>query len=351
MKKAIALFGFFLFCATLIAQDEVTFNFSYKPERGLKKTAVIMFVNGVEVITVKNGSSAVYKATLDATKPVTVKAKFGMNKQSVTFLISPGNNCTLEASMFGRMLDLVVLSGGKLLPGTGSKSSLLVSNKDLSVSYTAEKTDASDTIRLKWLAVGGKIKGTSMSGAGTFLSLNKSGMKMIGFGAQYTISQSMLNFRVPEFKPGIRSWSSFVLGYSETVELYLSKSTIEIGGMDPYKSATFNYDIMLAPNIGYTLGFGKFKNETKWKGVAFELKYRPSLTYTMSASDAGESSSFSFNYMGFGLDVNFNSFTSNAARLAPKAQSKLTFFMLPPIKSLPLFINIGFGRTFYIRRG
>jgi hypothetical protein len=54
--------------------------------------------------------------------------------------------------------------------------------------------------------------------------------------------------------------------------------------------------------------------------------------------------------MAFGLDVNFNSYSSNAARLAPKAQSKLSFFVLPPIKDMPLFITVGYGVTFYIRR-
>jgi hypothetical protein len=180
--------------------------------------------------------------------------------------------------------------------------------------------------------------------------MNKSGMKMTGFGGQYSISQTFLNFRIPENGPGIRSWNSFVFGYSETIQIYGSKSTIEVEGMSPMEFSYGSLEISLAPNIGYTLGLGKFKNETKWKGVALAATYKPSLVITEQVSDGGITYNASFNYMAFGIDVNFNSYSSNAARLAPKAQSKLSFFVLPPIKDMPLFISVGYGLTFYIRR-
>jgi hypothetical protein len=350
MKRVITLFILGFFCLTLIAQEEVAFNFSSKGEKRYRKIVVTMYVNGTEVLLLKNGSTAVYKASLDVSKPVTVKVKFGLNKQEVTFFVSPGNSCSLETSFFGGMLDLNLISGGVLAPGTGSKSSLLVNKKDLSVSYTSEKTDASDTIRLAWLSKGGRIKGASFVGGVSFLTMNKSGMKMTGFGGQYTISQTFLNFRIPENKPGIRSWNSFVFGYSETIQIYGSKSTIEIEGMSPMKYSYGSFEINLSPNIGYTLGLGKFKNETKWKGVALAATYKPSLVLSEQFSEGGTAYDVSFNYMAFGFDVNFNSYSSNAARLAPKAQSKLSFFVLPPIKDMPLFISVGYGLTFYIRR-
>jgi hypothetical protein len=173
---------------------------------------------------------------------------------------------------------------------------------------------------------------------------------MTGFGGQFALSQTYLNFKIPEFKPGIRTWSSFVYGFSETFQIYGSKSTIEIVGMKPMSSTSLTSDIMLAPNLGYTLGLGKFKNETKWKGVALELTYRPSLDYTTVVTENGSDHNISFNYMGFGFGLNFNNYTSNASRLAPKAQSKFTFFMLPPLKDMPLIITVGYGLTFYIKR-
>jgi hypothetical protein len=315
-----------------------------------------MYINGTVAVKVKNGSNAIYKTTLDVSKPVTVMAKYGLNKIGRTFILSPGNKCSLEASFYGGMLDLNLLSGGKIEPGTGSKSSLLVNKKDLSLSYTSVTTNASDTIRQQWLEKGGKIKGMSYTGGATFFTMNKSGMKMTGFGGQYDLTMSYLNFKIPENKPGIRSWNSLVYGFSETFQINGDKSKMETEGMDPFTSSSFSLVAMISPNIGYTLGLGKFKNETKWKGVAFELTYRPSLRYTETGTsnslnnEVDQSNSFSLNYMGFSFGINFNSYTSNAARLVPKAQSKFTFFMLPPLKNTPLFITVGYGLTFYIRR-
>jgi len=350
MKRVITLFILGFFCLTLIAQEEVTFSFSFKEQHRYRKITVTMIVNGTEAVKIKNGSSAIYKAILDVRQPVKVMAKYGLNKMERTFILSPGNKCSLEASFYGGMMDLNLLSGGKLAPGTGSKSSLLVNKKDLSVSYTSETTNATDTIRQQWLEKGGKIKGTSYVGGVTFISMNSSGMKMTGFGGQFALSESYLNFKIPENKPGIRSWNSLVFGYSETFQLYGSKSTFEMEGIPPMESSSISTDLMFAPNIGYTLGLGKFKNETKWKGVAFELTYKPSLVYSTVVTENSTDHNFSFNYMGFGLGVNFNSYTSNASKLAPKAQSKFTFFMMPPIKDMPLFITVGYGLTFYIKR-
>jgi hypothetical protein len=357
MKRAIALFALIFFCTTLIAQEEVTFNFSYKEKRSYAKTTVIMYVNGTEAVRLKNGSSFIYKATLDVNQPVTVMAKYRkIIKQEITFRLSPGNKCSLEASIYGGTLDLNLLSGGSVAPGTGSKSSLLVNKKDLSVSYMLEKTLASDTIRLQWLEKGGKIKGMSYIGGATFTMMKESGMKMTGYGGQFALTQTYLNFKIPENKPGIRTWGSFVYGFSEVFQIYGDKTTIEMEGMDPTTSSSFSFNELISPDIGYTLGLGKFKNATKWKGVAFELTYRPSLNYGTSISTnpvTGEAvvvHSTSFNYMGFSFDINFNSYTSNASRLAPKAQSKFTFFLLPPIKKVPLFISVGYGLTFYIKR-
>ena len=356
MKRAIALFTLIFFCINLIAQEEVTFSFSFKEQHRYRKISVNMYVNGTVAAKVKNGSSAIYKATLDVSQPVTVMVKYGLNKLKRTFRLSPGNKCSLEASFYGGMLDLNLLSGGRIEPGTGSKSSLLVNKKDLSLSYTSITTNATDTIRLQWLEKGGKITGMSYTGGVTFMNMNKSGMKLTGFGGQYDLTQSYLNFKIPENKPGIRSWNSLVYGFSMTFQINGDKSKMKTEGMDPITSSSFSLVEMVSPNIGYTLGLGKFKNETKWKGVAFELTYRPSLTYTENVSsnsftnEVVQSTKLSFNYTGFSLGVNFNSYTSNASRLAPKAQSKFTFFMLPPIKNMPMFITVGYGLTFYIRR-
>ena len=317
MKRVIALSVLVFFCLTLIAQEEVTFNFSFKEKRGYSKAVVTMYVNGTEALKLKNGNSTVYKATLDVSKPVTVMAKYRkIIEQEITFRLSPGNKCSLEASIYGGTLDLNLISGGRVAPGTGSKSSLKVNKKDLSVSYTSITTNATDTIRQQWLEKGGKIKGMSYVGGATFTMMNESGIKMTGYGGQFSLTQTYLNFKIPENKPGIRTWSSFVFGFSEVFQIYGDKTTIEMEGMDPTTSSSFSTNELISPDIGYTLGLGKFKNATKWKGAAFELTYRPSLNYGTSISTNPVTGgtdvvhSTSFNYMGFSFDINFNSYTS-----------------------------------------
>jgi hypothetical protein len=141
-----------------------------------------------------------------------------------------------------------------------------------------------------------------------------------------------------------------VFGFSENFQLYGDKTTIDIKGMKPITSSSFTYNLMISPDIGYTIGLGKFKNETKWKGVAFELTYRPSIILSTSITDDKEEKNGSLNMTGFSFDINFNNYTSNASKLAPRAQSKFTFFLLPPVKDMPLFITVGYGLTFYIKR-
>lgn len=350
MKKTIISFLFISFCLTSLAQDEVTFSFSYKMKRNYARTIVTLYINGTEAMKLPNGASLVYKSTLDVSQPVTVLAKIGLNSQEITFMLSPGNKCSLETGFLGGMLYLDLLSGGKLAPGTGSRSRLSANKKDLSISYTSETVNATDTIRLQWLEKGGRIKSTSYVGGATFLSMSESGLKMTGIGGQFVMSYRLLNFKIPEYKPGIRKWSSLVLGFSETYQLYGSTSKIEIEGMDPITSSSFTGSIMISPDLGFTLGLGKFKTQTKWKGVAFELTYRPSVIMSETIVEETESYDANINWTGFSFDVNFNSFTSTAAKLAPRAQSKFSFFLLPPVKKMPLFITVGYGLQFYTRR-
>jgi len=348
MKK-ISVFSVMIFLFfSLFAQEEVTFNFTRKKAVISSASKIAVFVNGTEITKLKNGGSYTYKTSLDASQPVTVLVKSGLSKREIVFNLIPGIECNIETGFFGGMLDINLLSGGKLVPATGMTAGARVNKKDLSVSYTMTKTLNSDTIRQQWLAKGGNIIGMSYIGGLTFLSMNKPGIKMTGFGGQFAMTGTYLKFKVPEYKPGIRTWNSGVLGYTMMDQFFGSKTTIDVSGMEPFTSSSFSVNIMLSLNGGYTFGLGKFKTETKWKGAAFELTYRPSLV--MSIPESGEMD-VSFNATGFGFDINFNSFTSNAAKLAPKAQSKLTLFILPPVKDMPLYVNVGYGLTFYRKTG
>lgn len=346
MKKIIFSFQFILFCITLFAQEEVTFNFS----RALTdevKLKIKLFVNGVEAAQLKDGGSSVYKVALDVSKPVTVQARYGAIKQELTFKISQGNVCNLETNfVFSEKkinVYLQLLSGGVPEPGTGLIAGFKPNRSNLSLAYTSVRDLPSDTIRLRWLERGGRIIGNSYVGSLTLIRLNTTDLKMTGTGGQFTVTSTSLNFKVPEYKPGIRTWNSGVFGTSFGAQFFGNKITVS-GLASPITSFSANY--VISVNAGYTLGVGKFKSETNWKGVAFELSYKPSLIINLPVEEDAKTS-LSLNMGGFGLDFNFNNFTSNAVRLAPKAQSKFTVFIFPPVKNGPLIINFGYGLTYY----
>ncbi|MDX9930600.1 MAG: hypothetical protein RBS37_12200 [Bacteroidales bacterium] len=346
--KRICLSLFILLLAfAAMAQDEVIFEISRKKALVGSASPVRIYINGAEVTKLLNGGSYIYKALIDKTKPVIIQANAGLlKKREITINVGEGNKCVLETGFSGASIFLNLLSGGVNMPGTGAVADVKVDREDLSISYTATQTHASDTIRQQWLSKGGRIMGTSYIGGASYTRMSDDMFSMTGMGGNITITMSLLNFKVPEYEPGLKTWHSSVFGFTGSDQFFVTKTKIDapppVGTMT---DKSFNINMMFSFNGGYTVGLGKFKNETKWKGAALELTYRPSLVISLPTN--GGKGDLSLNMMGFGFDVNFNSFTSNAAKLAPKAQSKLTFFALPPIKDMPLFVSVGFGLTFY----
>jgi hypothetical protein len=341
MKRFIASFLFILFTIAILAQEEVTFNFSRKLTGGINFT-IKLYVNGLEACKLKEGESFIYKIRLDVNKPVTVLAKYGGLKQEIGFNLSPEKVCNFETNFSGSSVYLELVSGGKPLPGSGMVAGIKPDISALSILYTSTRVLPSDTIRLLWIERGGRILSESYVASLMLINLNTTDMVMTGTGGQFSYTITKLNFKVPEFKPGIHTWNSGVIGGTMGLQAYNTKITVT-GLNKPMTSFIFNS--LYSLNLGYTIGFGKFKGETKWKGVAFELTYRPSFMWGFSSES--EKVTTSFNLGGAGLDINFNNYTSNAAKLAPRAQSKFTFFLLPPVKNGPLLINVGYGLTFY----
>jgi len=324
------LFLFILFSITLFAQQEITFNLSRKKATyGFAATARIS-INGKEVADLKNGSDYIHKETLDVSKPVTVFVKCGQMKQEIVFMLNSDKICNIEISLAEGGNIMKLLSGGKMVEGTGLVAGVRTNKEDLSISYTSTKVLASDTIRLKWLEKGGNIVYRSFALGGTFISSNISGTKTNMGGVNFAGNFTMLNFKVPEYKPGIRKWNTAIFGSSVYIN-YFKVESISI----------INFSNTL--NFGYTFGVGKFKSETNWKGGALEIAYKPG----WQVSVANGTGDFSLNLAGFGFDYNFNNFTSNASKLAPRAQSKFSCIILPPLKNKTLFVSISYGLSFY----
>jgi hypothetical protein len=345
MKKTIATILLFFFCTTLFAQEEVTFNFYRKPTNSIK-SKLKLSVNGKKVAKLKNGESATCKMKLDISKPVTILSQIGMTKKKIKIMISPDRKCNIETFwneidpvdiLFeAPKLNLVLVSGGNVIGEPGVIVEPLVNQKNISATNRVEN---SDTIRQAWIEKGGKLRSIYIDLGATFFKVED----ITGVGIKVEMGSSYLNLKIPEYKLSTQTWSSLVYGYSFGFQYY----TVKIPEMKP----VLFVDYMWSFNGGYTIGVGKYKNKTTWKGSAFELTYRPSIVLSIPyTSQLGFESSYAINMMGFGFAINFNNFSTNAARIAPKPQSKLSFFMLPPVKGLPLFINVSYGTTFYRKR-
>lgn len=343
MKTSVLLLLLFISSFSLYSQQEIELSILRESAKPMRKKQIPIYVNEQKVFSIKNGESLDYKISLDQGEPLSVLAKFGMNKRGVTVYPIPGRKVLFNLGYNGGLISLDIISGAKLKPGTGTVAGTRVNKKNLAVSYTSTTVDESDTLRQQWMDKGGWVQGMSRSFGASFMGLNSEGVKMRGYGAFFVITSSYLNLKVPAPKPGLQKWHSAILGYSFREDLYVSTTEIEIPGSDPMTDGSGSFTLMLTANVGYTLGLGKYKDPNKWKGVAFELSYKPSVYYDLLT----EGAEVQLNMAGFGFDVNFNSFASNAARIAPRAESKITIFALPPIKGMPLYLSFGYGRTFY----
>lgn len=221
-----------------------------------------------------------------------------------------------------------------------------VNKRTLGVSYLNEKTLNSDRIRDQWTRQGGKIVGKSFSYNVSFASMKTEdpATRTLIFGSGYLITANHYNLKIPEYKTGLATWTSFIYGTGVSLNLHMSNTTID---MDPpledFEATGGSLVVMLTGNAGYTIGLGKFKTETDYKGFAIDLTYRPSLI--MTGSEGG--GDVQLNMKGFGIDINRTTFSAFANSIAPKAKSKFSFFMLPPIKNTPFMVTFGYGRVWY----
>lgn len=348
MKKLISLLLMGFFCFILYAQEEVVFKLSRENVRRFRKIVLPVQVNDVAAGVLRNGDSLVYKSIIDITQPVKVGVSSGFGGQKRVIYVYPkaGQEVVFNASFLGGILRFDIVSGATTKPGSGTVAGGKINKTNLAISYVSTTTLSSDTIRQQWVEKGGKMEGSSSTGAVSITSMNTSGVKMFGGGFQTSSTHTYFNLKIPEHKPGLQAWNSLVYGVSFGYLISVFRMDIEEEGMEPMTFTSGGAQFILSANGGYTLGAGKFKDNTRWKGVAFELTYKPSLMVLLPFEEDSKVD-VQLNMAGFGFDINFNSFTSNAIRLAPRAQSKLTFFVLPPIKNGPLVISAGYGRTIY----
>jgi hypothetical protein len=339
-----------------IAQQPITVKLT-RPHKFMGNGSKIsLLYQGEEKTKLLDNSSYVLNGTLPADSIIELSFKMPMERAQRFFLYpNPTFNYDLVLT-FGKLGVIKVKDNSVYaIPPVDStaKKGILpkgvsINKRTLGVSYINEKTLNSDKIRDQWTRVGGKIVGKSfsynMSYAGMTIKDPSFTTKTTIVGGGYVLTQNYYNLKIPEYKPGIAPWTSFVYGLGLSVNLHMSN--IMIDNKPPAKDMEFSSGalvFMWSGNVGYTLGLGKFKTLTEYKGFAFDLTYRPSVIATVGEGG----SQFQLNMKGFGVDVSRTSFSAFANSLAPRAKSRFSFFFLPPIKNTPLMISLGYGLVWY----
>jgi hypothetical protein len=366
--------------SSLLAQGStnLVFNISNNSNTPLKKVQ-IRILNQNYILTPNSPLYVTVSPTYKSPLQIDCKAS---STDNISYFFIPAPNQTYEfeiANNSGQItISLKNIDNVKLglLEGVVEKpiaqqtdqsnnSNFNINRKNMGISYNYSKEGKTITVRDEWLKKGGKVNYFSVGVLGTYFKMNiKDYGDMTGFGGGFSLAMNRINLTIPEYKQGLSKWNSYNIGAGMDIQIYNTSYKMELSGMK-MDSKTSNFDILIAGNLGWTWGFGKFIDEATWKGVAVTVKYRPSFRITSSNTEitmvtnimgeetktttSASGTDGSINFGGFGLDLDFNSFNAKMQKLAPKPCSKLSFFFLPPIGNNPLFITISYGLTFYTK--
>jgi len=381
MKKIILT----VFCTIqfffVLSQQPITIRFN-RPSKLVGAASKIYLKVQNEEISLSNGSSSTITVVPDYTRPLEIQEKqtgLYATKYLTKYSLRPRPNETYEFQVgFGMVgINVELKSGQQAAPGETFETNttdqdsaywnahLRASAKTGGIAYTAEKDDPSEVLRQKWMQQGGKIKSSSQELTGMYFRMDIDDYGILnGYGGGISMHENFYKLKVPEFKPGTSTWSSFTMGYGFDWLLSSFNYTIEQTGFS-MSIKSFSSNIMLIGNFGWTLGIGQYKSKDTWRGVALLLKYRPTLNGTTTVSTIETKSSspfipnsktsdsntdFNFNLVGFGFDFQFSNYVSTMERLAPKPTMKLSFFFLPPTDKSPLFVSVSLGYLIYKSR-
>lgn len=389
MKRLIS-FAFLLFAFTAIAQEQITIKF-VRPDKTYGSFQKIKIqIQGNEYI-IKNGGSISINVFPDTySSPMKIEGRCGLYLAATYFLKpKPNQSYEFEVGFDRNNVYIELLKGEEVQRGDYSqnvdttkegkwKTGLKVDKDNLGIGISGERVNQSDAIRQEWLQRGGKIMYASMQGTVVYFRMDLSklgdmggsnpGGTMTGWGGGYSMYINVIDLKIPEYKPGISTWRTINFGGGYDLVIY--GMNFKSSYTEPFSGTTYtmkmsltNLNILVAGNFGYTVGVGKFLDEANWKGIAVTLKYRPSLTInvmnsimTMNPAPPGfiaqtdSKTETKLNMGGFGLDLEFSNYSASLSKLTPKARTKFSFFILPPVGKTPLFISLSLGVSLYTKQ-
>lgn len=374
MKPILSYIFFTLIVLSTFAQESITMKFYISNKGGNPIEKVQLKVLG-QSYTVKSDSPLLVKVIPNYNSPLEISCKASsVEEVSYFFIPSAAQNYEFELSNSGGLLSIVLINSESVKLGLldGINETAIAENQkkqegfktnpnNLSLGYSSEKEGATNPVRDEWLRRGGEITYLSVGAMATYFRMDMDGYgTMNGFGGGASAAVNKINLTIPEYKPGTSKWSSLNYGVGMDLQVYGSTFSMEVSGIKSDMKIS-NLEMQITGNLGWTWGFGKFVDEATWKGIAITAKYRPSIRITSTATEttmvvmgdeqtiSSSDGSTKFNAGGFGFDLDFNSFSAKMDKLAPKPNSKISFFFLPPIGKNPLFFSFSYGLTFYTK--
>lgn len=378
MKTILSYLFFALITISTAAQDPVNMVFSISNKGGNALAKVQLKILG-QSYTVNPNTPLSVKVLPNYNTPLEIACKASsVEEVSYFFIPAPNQNYEFELSNSGGLLSIFLknsesvklglLAGvdeAKIAEQQKKQEAFMVNRDNLSIGYNLKKEGATNSVREEWLQRGGQITYLSVGAMASYFRMDMDGYgTMNGFGGGASAAVNKINLAIPEYKPGTSKWSSLNYGVGMDLQLYGSTFSMEMSGLKSDMKIS-NLEMQINGNLGWTWGVGKFIDEATWKGVAITAKYRPSIRITTSSVEtttiinimgvedktttSSSDNKTSFNAGGFGFDIDFNSFSAKMEKLAPKPNSKVSFFFLPPLGKNPLFLSFSYGLTFYTK--
>ncbi|MHC1703128.1 MAG: hypothetical protein AB9846_04405 [Tenuifilaceae bacterium] len=387
MKRLLPFYLLLLF-VTAHSQEQITLKF-VRPSSTQGPTEKIQLTIQNNEYIIKNGGEISLNVTPDYSASLKIDCSISTELQTNYFLDpKPAQTYVFEVGLRKDGIYIKLVSGEEADLGvqvqwtdTQVQKTETEENKEVPVtkvkafrtlkeiSLGIQKSLENKTPREKFLIKSGKVQYLSLmlTGIYTQVDMGKFG-PMNGAGGGYSLGRNFINLKMPEFSSGSTKWNSFNWGFNLDFNMYMVQfnTVFKSGGLTTTNAYSVgNLNIMVAPNLGWTWGFGKYTDENNWKGIALTLKYRPMFTrsfiftnITTSTSNSliketeekTDATKNSFNAVGIGFDIDFTKYSTAGLKISPKPRAKISINFLPPIGDNPMFLSLSYGLAIYYKK-
>jgi hypothetical protein len=174
----------------------------------------------------------------------------------------------------------------------------------------------------------------------------------VGGGVGFRLSAMLLPLAEPH--KGGDTWGAFRIGAGADASVlyvrppvgysYKTDATAVRSRDTDYESQAHFYGVMPI-QLGFLVGFGKYRSDTLWRGTGLGLAYSPSFIYSLEiGKTVGD---VDFNYGGIEASIDVIAIEANREG-SSDAQIRLAVLMLPRVKDdLPWLLSAGIGVVWY----